>query len=100
MAQIVTIDDSTIMSMLNNKSLTEAIPCLTNRKNVFTNNGGGCGSCARKRQQKQREEMVKIKTCLASMSPEKKTVLKQRLNAQQLRIVYVNSAGQTVQMTF
>ena len=100
MAQVVVVEDSTILSMLNNASLVEAIPCLANRKNVFTNSGGGCGSCARKRQQKQREELVKIKTCLAAMSPEKKTLLKQRLNAQQLKIVYVNSAGQTVQMTF
>lgn len=101
MNRMVVIEDSTILSLLNNKDLAKAIPCLANRRESFLNqSGGGCGSCARKRQQKQREELIRIKTCLASMSPEKKNDLKARLNAQQLRIVYVNSAGQTIQMTF
>lgn len=100
MPQIVVIEDSTILTMLNTKELTDSIPCLMNRKNAFISASGGCGSCARKRQQKQRDELVKIKTCLATMSPEKKNELKKKLNAQQLRIVYVNSSGQTVQMTF
>lgn len=100
MAQTVVIEDSTILSMLNNKDLVDSIPCFANRRNVFNTNGGGCGACARKRQQKQREELIKIKTCLAAMSPEKKNELKAKLGAQQLKIVYVNSGGQTVNMTF
>lgn len=100
MSQLVIIEDSTILSMLSNKSFADTIPCFANRKNVFAGSSGGCGACARKKQQKQREELVKIKTCLASMSPEKKAELKSKLNAQQVRVVYVNSAGQTVNITF
>lgn len=100
MAALVVIEDSTIMSMLANKELVNKIPCLLNKKNLFETSKGGCGSCARKRLAKQREEMRKIKTCLASLSPEKKTELKQHFGAEQLRVVYVNNAGQTVQMTF
>ena len=100
MASIVVIEDSTIMSMLANKTLADTIPCFTNKKNLFASGNGGCGSCARKRQQKQREELAKIKTCLASLSPEKKAELKKHFGADQLRVVYVNNGGQTVQMTF
>lgn len=100
MASIVVIEDGTILSMLANKALADSIPCFTNKKSLFTSASGGCGSCARKRQQKQREELAKIKTCLAALSPEKKAALKKHLGAEQLRVVYVNNAGQTVQMTF
>lgn len=100
MPGIVVIEDSTILSMLTNKTLSESIPCLFNKKNVFNTGKGGCGACARKRQVKQREELAKIKTCLASLSPEKKAELKKHYGADQFRVVYVNNAGQTVQMTF
>jgi len=100
MPSIVVIEDSTILSMLANKTLADSIPCFTNKKNIFTAKNGGCGSCARKRQVKQREELAKIKMCLAALSPEKKAELKKHFGAEQLRIVYVNNAGQTVQMTF
>ena len=100
MPNIVVIEDSTILSMLANKTLADSIPCLVNKKNVFTSPTGGCGACARKRQAKQREEMTKIKTCLAALSPEKKKELKKHFGAEQLRVVYVNNSGQTVQMTF
>lgn len=100
MAGIVVIEDSTILSMLANKTLTETIPCLFNKKNVFTSTKGGCGACARKKQIKQREELAKIKTCLAALSPDKKAELKKHFGAEQFRVVYVNNAGQTVQMTF
>jgi hypothetical protein len=100
MANLVVIEDSTILSMLANKPLADSIPCFLNKKTLFSANRGGCGSCARKRQQKQREELAKIKTCLASLSPEKKAELKKHFGADQLRVVYVNNAGQTVQMTF
>ena len=100
MPGITVIEDSTILSMLANKTLADSIPCLFNKKNIFNSNGGGCGSCARKRQVKQREELAKIKVCLASLSPEKKAELKKHFGAEQFRVVYVNNAGQTVQMTF
>jgi hypothetical protein len=100
MAALVVIEDGTILSMLANKTLANSIPCFTGRKNIFGGAGGGCGACARKRQQKQREELTKIKMCLAALSPEKKAELKTHVGAEQLRIVYVNNAGQTVQMTF
>jgi hypothetical protein len=100
MASIVVIEDSTVASMIMNQKLAESIPCLTNKKGLLGNVSNGCGSCARKRQQKVREEYAKIKSCLAAMSPEKKAELKKYLNAEQVRVVFANHGGKTVQMTF
>lgn len=100
MASIVVIEDSTIASLIMNQKIADSIPCLTNKRGLLGNAGNGCGSCARKRQQKVREEYAKIKSCLAALSPEKKAELKKHLNAEQIRVVFANNAGKTVQMTF
>ena len=100
MATLVVIEDSTIASMIMNQKIADSIPCLTNKKGLLGNASSGCGSCARKRQQKIREEYAKIKTCLAALSPEKKTELKKHLNAEQIRIVFANPGGKTMQTTF
>lgn len=100
MASIVVIEDSTIASLIMNQKIAESIPCLSNKRGLLGNASNGCGSCARKRQQKIREEYAKIKSCLAALSPEKKTELKKHLNAEQIRVVFANTGGKTVQMTF
>lgn len=100
MPTIVVIEDSTIASMIMNQKLADSIPCLTNKRGLLGNASNGCGSCARKRQQKVREEYAKIKTCLAAMSPEKKQELKKHLNAEQIRVVFSGATGKTTQMTF
>jgi len=99
MAQQVVIEDSTILSLINNDKVANQIPCFTNKRNIFAGVKGGCGSCARKRLKKQQEEMAKIKSCLISLSPEKKELLKKVLNAQQIVVVYTNSAGQVTKVT-
>lgn len=99
MAQKVVIEDSTILSLINNDKVASQIPCFTNKKDIFTGIKGGCGSCARKRMKKQQEEMAKIKSCLIALSPEKKELLRTVLNAQQLVVVYTNSAGQVTKVT-
>lgn len=100
MASLVVVDDGTIASLIMNSSISSSIPCLTNKKGLLGNASSGCGSCARKRQQKVREEYAKIKSCLVALSPEKKQELKKYLNADSVRVVFTNNAGQTVQMTF
>jgi hypothetical protein len=99
MTQLVVIDDSTILSLMQDNSLAAQIPCLYNKKDIFRA-GTGCGACARKKQAKQRSEMSKIKMCLAGLSVEKKNLLRQKLNAEQVRIFYVDAGGKTVQLTF
>ena len=100
MASIVVIEDGTIASLIMNTKIANSIPCLTNKKGLLGNASNGCGSCARKRQQKVREEYAKIKSCLAALSSEKKEELKKHLNAESIRVVFTNNGGQTVQITF
>lgn len=99
MAELVVIEDSTIFSMLHNAKFAD-IPCFINKRDIFTQSRAGCGSCARKRQDHQRSEMSKIKSCLAGMSSQKKAEFKQLLDAEKVRIVYVNASNQVVQLTF
>jgi hypothetical protein len=44
--------------------------------------------------------MAQIKSCLAGMSSEKKMQLKALLDTNKVRVIYVNSGGQVVQLTF
>jgi len=99
MAALVVIEDNTIMAMVNDHKFS-AIPCLAHKRDVFKAGVGGCGSCAQKRQTRQRDEMARIKACLAGMSAPKKTELKALLGAEQARVVYVNVSGKVVQLTF
>lgn len=100
MNNLVTIEDSTILSMLRDSAYAQTIPCLFNKAAVFSPSNINCGACARKRQERQRSEMAKIKSCLAALSPEKKNELKRLMNAAKIRVTYVNSGGQVVQLTF
>ncbi len=99
-SDLVIIEDSTILSMLNDVKYTSTIPCLYNKLEIFRQGTTGCGACARKRQDRQRTEMAKIKTCLAALSNEKKAELKALLGASKLRVTYVNASGQVVALTF
>ena len=100
MRDMVVLEDSTIISMLNDPVYSESIPCFYNKKELFRGNESSCGACARKRQDKRRAAMAQIKSCLAGLSNEKKTYLKKLLDANKVRVVYINAGGQTVQLTF
>ena len=100
MRALVVIDDGLIMSLLNDTKLSAQIPCLYNKREMFRTSAGGCGSCARKKLEKQRKELSTIKTCLGNLAPDKKQILKTHLGADQVRIFYVDGAGKTVQLTF
>jgi DNA-binding transcriptional regulator GbsR (MarR family) len=100
MRPVVTLDDSAILSLLNDADIAAKIPCLTNKRDVFNAKSGTCGMCAQKRQERQRKEMATIKTCIAGMSAEKKAELKRALNAEKVRIVYTSISQQVTQLTF
>lgn len=100
MRDLVVLEDSTILSMLNDQQYASNIPCLSNKKDLFRSSAGGCGTCAKKRQEKQRQEMARIKSCLAALSTEKKNELKKMLDADKVRVVFVNASGKVVQLTF
>lgn len=101
MSNVAVIEDGTIMRMVTDKTLAAEIPCLTGKASVFRVVGsGGCSPCAQKRATQKRTELNKIKTCLAGLSPEKRNVLKLWLGVDNARVIYVNNAGQVVQVNF
>jgi hypothetical protein len=100
MSALIILDDSAILSLINDAAFASTIPCLANKKDLFKPNSTTCGTCKRKREQRLRQEMATIKSCLAGLSAEAKIALKQKLGAEKLRILYTNLAGQVVQLTF
>ncbi|NDD52486.1 hypothetical protein EBZ39_01160 [bacterium] len=101
MRDMVVLEDSTIISLLNDPTYSESIPCFYNKREILkSNESGGCSACAHKRQERRRNAMAQIKSCLAGMSSEKKTQLKSLLDAKKVRVIYVNAGGQVVQLTF
>jgi hypothetical protein len=100
MAKVVVIEDGTIFMMLNDPKFATEISCLFGKRDVFKTSTGGCGACARKRSAKRMAELTKIKSCLAALSQEKRTILKNLLDAETVRVVYTNSGGQVVQVNF
>jgi hypothetical protein len=99
MVALVVLEESTIIRLINDQRFSSTIPCLMNKKDLFKV-GGSCGACARKRQSKQRQDMARIKVCLANMDHEKKAELKTLLDAEKVRVIYADSAGKIVQLTF
>ena len=100
MRDMVVLEYSTRISLLNDPAYAESIPCFYNKRDVLKSSGGGCSACAQKKQEKRRNAMAQIKSCLSGMSSEKKTQLKSLLDAKTVRVIYVNSGGQVVQLTF
>ena len=100
MTPLVTLEDSTILTMIQDSRFADVIPCLMNKAELFKKSATGCGACARKRQARQREEMTRIKSCLGSLSSDKKIQLKQLLDAQKVRITFTRPGGEVVQLTF
>ena len=100
MPDLVVLEDSTILTLINDKKVSQAIPCLFNKSVVFQNQGGGCGACRRKREQRMREEMARIKSCLGSLDVNKKNELKQILGAKKIRVTFTRPGGEVVQLTF
>lgn len=100
MAKLVVVDDGTVFSMVSDAALAAEIPCLHGKKELFKPTGGGCSACAKQRNAKRRDDLNKIKSCLSSLSPEKRETLRRWLGAEQVRILYTNSGGQVVQVNF
>jgi hypothetical protein len=100
MRALVVIDDGLIFSMLNDPAFNTTIPCLFGKREIFKNATGGCSSCAKKKQDNRRQEMMRIKACLAGLSDEKRKQLKQLFNAERVRVMYSDAAGQIIQVNF
>lgn len=99
MVDLIVIEDSTIASMAQDTRFA-GIPCLTGQVELLAQSASTCGSCARKKLESQRVALAKIKTCLAGMSPEKKSELKALLNTAHVRVIFKSVTGQVSNITF
>lgn len=99
MQELVVIEDSTIAGMVKDARFA-GIPCLVNQADVIASTNSSCGACARKKLEAQRAALVRIKTCLSGLSPEKKNELKTLLNAKNVRVVFTTATGQVSTVTF
>ena len=100
MRDSVTIEDSTILTMVNDPQFAAEIPCLQNQASNLTNSATGCGACARRRQEAQKQTLSAIKTCLAGLSGEKQQKLKDLLDTKQVKVVFISATGQVSTITF
>lgn len=100
MRKLVVLDDSVIISLINDQKYVDAIPCFFNKRQVFATSTGGCSPCAQKKKEHQRAELAQIKSCLAGMSPDKKNTLRELLDTEKVRVVYISPSGQVTQLTF
>ena len=101
MPGLAVIEDGTVFRMVADGKLADSISCLQGKKDIFKSTpAGGCSSCARKRNAHRRDALNRIKTCLAGLSGEGREVLRKWLGAEQVRVLYTNSAGQVVQVNF
>lgn len=96
----VVIEDSVIVSMLGDTQFTDEIPCLQNQASLLKPASGGCGACARRRQEAQKQALASIKTCLAGLAAEKKAKLKELLDTQQITLVFTSNTGQVSSIVF
>ena len=100
MRDLVVLEDSTIAEMVRNDKFVNAIPCLVNQAQIIAPKSTGCGACARKRAEQQKNAFARIKTCLAGLSAAKKTELKELLDAKNIRLVFATATGQISNITF
>jgi hypothetical protein len=99
MAKVVVIEDSTIARMVSEPEFG-VIPCIAGKRDVVLPARTGCGSCAKAQAEKQKQALRDIKTCLATLSPEDRTKLKQLLSADQIKIVSISNTGQALTVTY
>jgi len=99
MPNLVVIENATITQMLGDPKMVKALPCLRIASNAAQQPRAGCGKCGRKNRQ-QAADYTEIKRCIAGLASEGKRTLKNLLDANKIRIIYVNGRGRIIKLTF
>lgn len=100
MRDMVIVEDSTILSMVNNEKFTAEFPCLQNQAAALAPSSTGCGACARRRQEAQKRALATIKTCLGGLDSAGQQKLKELLDTKQVKLVFISETGQVSSITF
>ena len=103
MVNLLTIEDSTIKSMLVDPRIMALLPCLSSAKGKLdgvAKGGKQCSRCRSEKKQIANDAMRVAKDCIKSTKGSKLAALKDILGTKQLRMVAKNAAGKPVQYTF
>lgn len=97
--KLVILEEGMLTSMANNPAFTKEFPFLKSLQHPQKLvKKGGCGGCGRAGQQKA-AVFTTVKQNLASMGDDRRRLLKQMLNATQIRLTYKQGA-RIIQHTF
>lgn len=98
--KLVIIEEGLLTSMASNANFLKEFPCLKPIQGVQSAPRGGCGSCGGRRAGTERSAVyTQVKQNLASMGDDKRRLLKQMLNANQVRLTY-KSGSRIIMHTF
>ncbi len=99
--KLVIIEEGLLTSMAGNAKFVKEFPCLKPIQGVQAAPRAGCSSCGGNRRAGTERSVVytKVKADLASMGDDKRRLLKQMLNAKQVRLTY-KQGSRVVQHTF
>jgi hypothetical protein len=99
---LLIVEDAVINGMLKNPSITNEFPFMKTAadKMVAAPKGRGCGRCGRRKNRANAVDYASIKTAIGSLPKSRKARLKDLLQADKVRVYYVNSNNQKVKLTF
>ena len=93
------IEDGLLAAMANNPRFTQEFPFLRSMATASGGRRGGCGRCGANRQKRASVAQV-IKRMIAGMDSGRKARLKALLNAKAVRVIYTDTGGRRVELTF
>ena len=96
MIKSLTIDDTTIVGLLNNPTIVSYLPCLAEQKRKFDEVGPAnkeCQLCEKKRRIRLNGALHLAKACLSSANGEAIEKIKTYLQTKELKIVFANPSG-------
>lgn len=97
--KLVVIEEGTLSAMAGSKEILREFPFLASVAKLAGKPRAGCGTCG-KASQERAKTFATAKKVIAGMDGTRKRRLKDLMNAQQARVVYVNANGKTEQLTF
>lgn len=89
--KLVVIEAGTLVGLAGNATALQEFPFLNSIKQTATRKPG-CGSCARAKLNQKRDDAINsAKSHIAGLASDRKTRLKQILNAEKLRVSYMRN---------
>ena len=102
MQNLLTVEDSTIRSMMQDPRVMELLPCLKGPKQSIesTKKGGtNCQRCQAERKQIVSDALRTARNCIKSARGQRLNDIKKALGTRQLRVVAKNAKGVKVKYT-